>query len=100
MSDGCDAEDAPGALADLTGYELWDRTQRAGEQLAAAYKRMISARSTPARIAMAPEFLRRVRQLLTLRLVAVTQARRRAFPVQVPPAGSQGIAALFRGADR
>jgi hypothetical protein len=95
VSDGCDAEDAPGALPDLTGYELWDRTQRAGEQVAAAYTGMIGARSTSARVAMAPEFLRRVRQLLTLRLVAVTRDRRRAFPDRVPPAGSHGVAALW-----
>jgi hypothetical protein len=95
VSDGCDAEDAPGALADLTGYELWDRTQRAGEQVAAAYKGMIGARSTSARVAMAPEFLRRVRQLLTLRLVAVARDRRRAFPDRMPPAGSHGVAALW-----
>ena len=95
MDDGCDAEDAPGALPDLTGYELWDRTQRAGEQVAAAYKRMIGARSTPARVAMAPEFLRRVRQLLTLRLVAIAADRRRAFPPRVPPAGNHGVAVLW-----
>jgi hypothetical protein len=95
VSDGCDAEDAPGALADLTGYELWDRTQRAGEQVAAAYKGMIGARSTSARVAMAPEFLRRVRQLLTLRLVATTADRRRAFPPRVPPASNHGVAALW-----
>jgi hypothetical protein len=90
-----DAEDAPGSLGELTGYELWDRTQRAGQQVAAEYERVIGARSRQARVAMAPEFLRRVRQLLTLRLVAVARARRRAFPVQVPPAGSHGIAPLW-----
>jgi hypothetical protein len=95
MSDGFDAEDAPGALAELTGYELWEHTQRSGEQVAAACERMIAAPSARARVALAPEFLRRVRQLLTLRLVAVAQARRRAFPVQVPPAGSHGIATLW-----
>jgi hypothetical protein len=56
---------------------------------------MIGARSTSARVAMAPEFLRRVRQLLTLRLVATAADRRRAFPPQVPPAGNHGVAALW-----
>ena len=95
MTDSCDAEEAPGALAELTGYELWDRTQRAGQQAAAACERMIAAPSARARVALAPEFLRRVRQLLTLRLAAVARCRRRAFPVQVPPAGSHGIATLW-----
>jgi hypothetical protein len=90
-----DAEDAPGALGELTGYELWDRTQRAGQQVAAEYERVIGARSRQARVAMAPEFLRRVRQLLTLRLVAVARDRRRAFPDRMPPAGSHGVAALW-----
>ena len=95
VSDSSDAEDAPSALAELTGYELWDRTQRAGQQVAAACARLIGAPSARARVAAAPEFLQQVRQLLTLRLVAVARARRRAFPVQVPPAGSHGIAALW-----
>jgi len=95
VTGGCDAEDAPGALGELTGYELWDRIQRAGQQVAAAYERVIGARSRQARVAMAPEFLRRVRQLLTLRLVAVARDRRRAFPDRVPPAGSHGVAALW-----
>jgi hypothetical protein len=90
-----DAEDAPGALGELTGYELWDRTQRAGQQVAAEYERVIGARSRQARVAMAPEFLRRVRRLLTLRLVAVARDRRRAFPDRMPPAGSHGVAALW-----
>ncbi len=95
MTDSCDAEDAPSTLAELTGYELWDRTQRAGQQAAAACEWLISAPSARARVALAPEFLQQVRRLLTLRLVAVARARRRAFPVQVPPAGSHGIAALW-----
>ncbi len=95
MTDGFDADDAPGALAELTGYELWDRTQQAGQRVAAAYGRMIGARSARARVAVAPEFLRRVRQLLALRLVAVVRDRRRAFPQSVPPAGSHGVAALW-----
>ncbi len=95
MADGFDAEDAPSRLAQLTDYELWEHTQRAGQQVAAAYDRMIAAPSARARVALAPELLRRVRQLLTLRLVAVARGRRRAFPVQVPPAGSHGIAALW-----
>jgi hypothetical protein len=95
VSDGFDAEDPPSALAELTAYELWEHTQRAGQQVAAACERMIAAPSTRARVALAPEFLRRVRQLLTLRLAAVARARRRAFPVQVPPAGSHGIATLW-----
>ena len=95
MTDSSDAEDAPSTLAELTGYELWDRTQRAGQQVAAACARLIGAPSARARVALAPEFLRQVRQLLTLRLVAVARARRRAFPVQVPSAGSHGIATLW-----
>ena len=31
VSDRFHAEDAPGVLAKLTGYELWERTQRAGQ---------------------------------------------------------------------
>jgi hypothetical protein len=95
MSDGFDVADAPSALAELTDHELWEHTQRSGRQVAVACERMIAAPSARARVALAPEFLRRVRQLLTLRLVAVARARRRAFPVQVPPAGSQGIATLW-----
>ncbi|WP_448628635.1 hypothetical protein [Geodermatophilus sp. URMC 64] len=96
VSGGFDADDdAPGALAELTGYELWDRTQRAGQRVADAYDRMIGAGSGPARVAVAPEFLRRVRQLLALRLAAVAGDRRRAFPQSVPPAGSHGVAALW-----
>jgi hypothetical protein len=95
VTGGFDAEDAPGAFGELTGYELWDRTQRAGQQVAAACERVAGARSRQARVAMAPEFLLRVRQLLTLRLVAVTRDRRRAFPDRVPPAGSHGVAALW-----
>jgi hypothetical protein len=95
VTDGFDDGDAAGSLAELTGYELWDRTQRVGQQAAAAYERMIGARSDEARVAMAPEFLRLVRQLLALRLVAVAGDRRRAFEQRVPPAGGDGVAALW-----
>jgi hypothetical protein len=95
VGDGFDAEDAPGALAELTGYELWDRTRRAGQQVAAAYGGMIGAGSARERVAVAPHFLRWVRQLLELRLLAVAGNRRRAFPQWVPPAGSRGVAALW-----
>ncbi|MCU1614273.1 MAG: hypothetical protein JWO98_1813 [Frankiales bacterium] len=95
MTDGLDADDAPDALAALTGYERWDRTQRAEQQVAAAYGRVIGAWSPSARVAAAPEFLQRVRQLLALRLVAVAGDRRRAFPQRVPPARTHGIAALW-----
>jgi hypothetical protein len=95
VTDTSDPEDAPSALEELTGYELWDRTQRAGQQVAAAGDRLIGAPSARARVDLAPEFLQPLRQLLTLRLVAVARARRRAFPVQVPPAGSHGVAALW-----
>jgi hypothetical protein len=90
-----DAEDAPGTLAELTGYELWDRTQAAGQRAAAAYEQLLGAPSARARVAMAPEFLRRLRRLLTLRLLAVTRDRRRAFPHQVPSAAGHGAAALW-----
>src|SRR5436305_10419723 len=56
---------------------------------------MIGALSASARVAVAPEFLRRVRQLLALRLVAVAGDRRRAFPQRVPPAVGHGVAALW-----
>ncbi|MGY1823230.1 hypothetical protein [Geodermatophilus sp. SYSU D00079] len=95
MTDGLDAGDLPGAGAEPAGAELWERTQRAEEQVAAAYERMTAAASERARAAVAPEFLRRVRRLLTLRLVAVAGDRRRAFPQQVPPAGRDGVAALW-----
>jgi hypothetical protein len=95
VTDGVDAEDAPGALAELTGYELWDRTQRAAERAAAAYEQLLGASSARARVAMASEFLRRSRQLLTLRLVAVAGDRRRAFPHPVPSAAGRGLAALW-----
>jgi hypothetical protein len=95
VTDGFDADDASSTLAELTGYELWDRTQQAGQQVAAAYGRMIGALSASARVAVAPEFLRRVHHLLALRLVAVAGDRRRAFPQRVPPAGSHGVAALW-----
>jgi hypothetical protein len=95
VTDGFDAQDAPGALAELTGYELWDRTERAWQHVAAAYERMLGAGSARARVAAAPEFLGRVRQLLALRLIAVAGDRRRAFPQEVPPAGSHGVAALW-----
>ena len=95
VTDEFDGGDGPGTLAELTGHELWDRTHWAGQQLAAAYERMIGARSERARVVVAPEFLRRVRQLLVLRLVAVAADRRQAFPQRVPPAGGDGIAALW-----
>ena len=95
MTDESDAEDAPDDLAQLTGYELWARTQQARQQVAAAYERMTGARSARERVAAGPEFLRRVRRLLTLRLVAVAGDRRRAFPPRVPPAGSHGVIALW-----
>jgi hypothetical protein len=95
VTDGFDADDAPGAPAQLTGYELWDRTQRAGQLVAAAYGRLTDAPSARARVAVAPEFLRHVRRLLALRLVAVAGDRRRAFPQSVPPAGGSGVAALW-----
>lgn len=77
------------------GYDLWDRTQDAGRQVAAAYERLLGAPSDQERIAAAPDFLRRVRSLLELRLVAVTGDRRRAFPQSVPPAGRETVAALW-----
>jgi hypothetical protein len=95
VTDGFDADDATGALAALTGYERWHRTQRAEQQVAAAYERVVGAGSPRATVAATPEFLRRVRQLLALRLVAVAEVRRRAFPQQVPPARNNGIAALW-----
>jgi hypothetical protein len=95
VTDEFDGGDGPGTLAELTGHQLWDRTQWAGRQLAAAYERMIGARSERARVAVAPEFLRRVRHLLVLRLVAVAADRRQAFPQWVPPAGGDGVAALW-----
>jgi hypothetical protein len=95
VTDGFDSGDAPGALTELTGYELWVRTEQTGQQVAAAYERMVDARSPGARVAGAPEFLRLVRQLLALRLVAVAGERRQAFPRRVPPAGSDGVAAMW-----
>lgn len=95
VTDGFDADGAPRALAELTGYELWDRTQRVRQLVAAAYGRMIGAQSAQARVAAAPEFLRRVRELLALRLLAVAGDRRRAFSPRVPPARSHGVAALW-----
>jgi hypothetical protein len=95
VSDGFQAEDVPGALAGLTGYELWDRTQSAWERVVAAYGRMVDARSARERVATAPEFLRRVRQLLALRLLAVAGDRRRAFPPSVLPVSGHGVAALW-----
>src|SRR4051794_41898900 len=66
VDDG-DAADFP---AGVSGYDLWNRTQRAGRQVAAAYERLIGAGAGPERVAVAPEFLRRVRHLLSLRLGA------------------------------
>jgi hypothetical protein len=79
----------------VTGDDLWDRTQEAEGQVAAAYEQLLGAGSDLARVAAAPEFLRRVRSLLTLRLVAVTGDRRRAFPLSVPPARRETVAALW-----
>jgi hypothetical protein len=79
----------------IDGYDLWDRSQEAGRQVAAEYGRLLGAPSDRARVAAAPDFLRRVRALLTLRLVAVTRDRRRAFPRSVPPAGRETVAALW-----
>jgi hypothetical protein len=95
VTDEPDAEDAPGALSELRGYQLWDRTRQAGQEVAAAYERLAEAPSERARVAVAPEFLRRVRHLLALRLVAVAGDRRRAFPQSVPAAGGEGVAALW-----
>jgi hypothetical protein len=77
------------------GYDLWDRTQEAGRQVATAYARLLGAPSDRARITAAPDFLVRIRALLTLRLVAVTGDRRQAFPLSVPPAGRETVAALW-----
>jgi hypothetical protein len=95
MTDGWDAEDAPAARAAPSGYELWDRTQRAGQRVAAEYERMMGAASARARVAVAPEFLRSVRELLALRLVAVAESRRQAFQQRVPPARRRGVAGLW-----
>jgi hypothetical protein len=99
VTGGLDAEDAPDdapdALGELTGYQLWSRTQLAGQQVATEYERLIGAPSPQVRVALAPAFLRRVRRLLTLRLVVVARDRRRSFPDRVPPAGSHGAAALW-----
>jgi hypothetical protein len=95
VSDGFDAEDPPSAPAELSGSDLWDRTQQAGQRVAAACARLTAAPSAADRVALAPGFLQPMRQLLTLRLVAVARARRRAFPLQVPPAGAAGPAALW-----
>jgi hypothetical protein len=93
VGDGVDAEEAPGA--ELGGYELWDRTQRAGHEVADAYARLVAAGSAPARVAAAPGFLQAARRLLALRLTAVAGDRRRAFPARVPPAAGRGVAALW-----
>jgi hypothetical protein len=95
VTDEPDVEDAPGTLSELRGYRLWDRTRQAGQEVAAAYERLAEASSERARVAVAPEFLRRVRHLLALRLVAVAGHRRRAFPQSVPAAGGEGVAALW-----
>ena len=95
MGDGIDAEDPPSAPAELTAYDLWERTERARQRVTAACERLIAAPSARARVALAPGFLQPMRRLLTLRLVAVARARRRAFPLQVPPAGASGIASLW-----
>ena len=77
------------------GYDLWDRTQEAGRQVAASYVRLLGAPSDQARVAAAPHFLRHTRALVTLRLVAVAGDRRRAYPRSVPPAGRETVAALW-----
>ena len=77
------------------GYDLWDRTQEAGQRVADAYARLLGAGSDPARVAAAADFLRAVRALLTLRLLAVAGDRRRAFPRSVPAAGREAVAALW-----
>ena len=94
VTEGSDG-DAAGSCASSTGYDLWDRTQEAGHQVAAQYERMLGAASDRARVAVAPDFLQRVRQLLTLRLVAVARDRRQAFPQSVPPARRETVAALW-----
>jgi hypothetical protein len=95
VRDGSDGDDAPVAPDRPTAYELWHRTQQARQQLAAAYERVIGGPSDPAPAARAPEFLRCARRLLALRLAAVAGDRRQAFPQRVPPAGSDGVAALW-----
>ncbi|WP_143424941.1 hypothetical protein [Geodermatophilus pulveris] len=95
MTDQLDADDVPGALAELTGYQLWERTRRAQHELTAAYEHLVEAAPARARAAVAPDFLRRVRHLLALRLVAVVRDRRRAFPQSAPVAGGVGVAALW-----
>ncbi|NYJ08272.1 hypothetical protein [Petropleomorpha daqingensis] len=77
------------------GCDLWDRTQEAGRGVVAAFDRVLGAPSDRTRVAAAPELLRAVRAFLTLRLVAVTGDRRRAFPLSVPPAGRETVAALW-----
>jgi hypothetical protein len=90
-------ESAPGSTVPIVtdGYDLWDRTQEAGRLVATEYDRLLGAPSDRARTAAAPDFLRRVRALLTLRLIAVAGDRRRAFPLSVPPAGRETVAALW-----
>jgi hypothetical protein len=95
VSESVDGEAAPGSPAAPTGYELWDRTEHARQLVAAAYARVLAAGSEAARMAEAGVLLRRVRQLLALRLAAVAGDRRRAFSSSVPPAGSSGVAALW-----
>jgi hypothetical protein len=95
VTDEPDAEDAPRTLSELSGYQLWDRTRQAGQEVSGAYERLVEAPSERARVALAPEFLHRVRHLLALRLVAVAGDRRRAFRQSVPAAGGEGVAALW-----
>jgi hypothetical protein len=95
VREGVEAGDGPGERRTPTDAELCDRTERAWQRVGSAYARMIGAPSDRARAGVAPEFLQRVRHLLALRLVAVAGGRRRAFPQTVPPAGSDGVAALW-----
>jgi hypothetical protein len=95
VTDGSDGGDGPGAPVGLTGYRLWEHTQRAAEQVAAAHERLLGARSDRSRVAAAPEFLTGVRRLLALRLAAVAADRRQAFVQRVRPAGGDGVAALW-----
>jgi hypothetical protein len=95
VGDGWDGGALSGSGAPLTAYELFDHTQRAAQQLAAAYERLAGDGAERVRAAAAPEFLRCARRLLALRLLSVAGDRRRAFPQRVPPAGGDGVAALW-----
>jgi hypothetical protein len=84
-----------GPRVELTAYELWDHTQRAAQQLAAAHESLMGSAAGPVRVAAAAEFLRRARRLLALRLASVAGDRRRAFLQPVPTADAAGVAALW-----